>query len=107
MKHRSITPYFNSVINVTVDFCGFLNKTDNNIVAKFIFDMIGKTFPTELLRPCPLATEFKAMNITLDLTPQIASFLKGTYRTAFRMFDSLDDNIFTGIVEMELGNVKM
>jgi len=107
MKHRSITPYFNSVINTTVNFCGFLNKTDNNLVSKFLFDVILRTFPKKLFRPCPLATEFKASNVTLDLTPEIADFLKGTYKTTFRMFDSLDDNILTGTLEMELGNVKM
>jgi Protein of unknown function (DUF1091) len=102
MQHRSITPYFNSVINSTFDVCPFLNGSDKNLVAKFIVSIISKAVPPGFIHPCPYVGPFTAKNVSFEKISELSSFLGGRYRAINRIYDHKDDNIFTGNFEFDL-----
>ncbi|CRK94397.1 CLUMA_CG007904, isoform A [Clunio marinus] len=101
MKHRTLTPYYNTVINNTIEFCGFLNETDKNALSKWLFASIFKTIGKRNLHPCPYSGPIRIVNMTVE-NEMSAQFLKGQYKILFTMFDEIDDNIITIIHETEL-----
>lgn len=101
MQHRTITPYYNSIINKTVNFCGFLNGTDQNVLAKWIIDSIAETLPFGLLHPCPYFGEIRIFNLSV-INDLVAQFLKGHYRVKLRLFDDEDDNILTATHDIDI-----
>lgn len=58
LYRSSVTPHFNSIVNVTFDFCSYLNGTNSNPATKWLFEQQKDVFPPEFFRPCPLK-EFK------------------------------------------------
>jgi hypothetical protein len=102
VKHRTITPYYNQVINNSISLCAFVNGTDNNLVISWILKMIGKTFPKRLIHPCPYDKEFKALNLSVELSPEMSAFLLGRYLMTMTASDAKDRNIITAILEFEM-----
>lgn len=105
MQHRVNThsPFFTVFINTTVDFCRFMNGTDNNNpVMWWIYNMISKTVPQKMLHHCPYHGIFEAMNLTLVPNSRVVQFLRGYYRTFIRFYDGKDENILTIITGVEL-----
>jgi Protein of unknown function (DUF1091) len=103
---KSITPYFNSVINSTLDLCEFVNGTQSNLVTKYFIGIFTKSLPPGFVHPCPYSGEFKLNNISLNLVPESMQFLTGTYKSIMRYFDDKDDNIITVIAIVELKDVR-
>lgn len=102
MQHRSITPYFNSVINTTFNVCQFLNGSDKNLMAKFVLSIVLKSLPAGFIHECPYVGTFAATNVSLEKVSELSSFLGGRYRVINRFFDRKDANIFTGTFEFDL-----
>lgn len=100
LQHRSITPYYNSVINVTMDICGFFNGTDQNMAIKWLVGQYKASLPKGFLQPCPFK-EIKAYNLTTDMNSLMSNFFRGNYRAALRFYDDIDDNIFSTFYSME------
>jgi Protein of unknown function (DUF1091) len=103
---KSITPYFNSVINTTLDLCEFVNGTQSNLATKFFIDILAKSLPPGFLHSCPYFGEFKLNNMSLNEVPQTMQFLTGTYRSIARIYDSKDDNIITSMHLIEAKDVR-
>jgi Protein of unknown function (DUF1091) len=97
-----ITPFFNQVINSTVNFCEFLNGTRNNPVINWLFKMAGESLPPDFIHACPYYGELKAPNVSFKITPEMAVFLLGRYMIGLRVFDVEDGNIFTAFVDLEM-----
>jgi hypothetical protein len=85
-----LTPYYNTIINSTVDMCKFFNGTGNNLIAKWIIDAVSDSLPEGLLHPCPFNGAFKSHNITFQPTEVILQFLKGSYRNIITFKFNLD-----------------
>lgn len=81
-----------------------MSGNENNIAAKWFFELYAKSFPKSFLHPCPFLGELKAYNITADTKKLISTFFTGQYRSTTRFYDEEDDNIFTLILDMELIN---
>lgn len=101
MKHRTTTPFFNTLINTTMNLCSFLNGTDQSVAVKWMMNSITKKLGNDLIHPCPYFGEFKITNLTV-VNAQSAQFLLGRYRVTIRIFDDLDENILTAIHEVDL-----
>jgi Protein of unknown function (DUF1091) len=106
LQLKSITPYFNSVINTTLDLCEFVNGTQSNLATKFFIDIFTKSLPPGFVHPCPYSGELKLNNISMNLVPQSMQFLTGTYKANIRYFDDKDDNIITVIPIIEVKDVR-
>jgi Protein of unknown function (DUF1091) len=102
LQHRSITPYFNSVINATINLCEALSSPDSNLVLKFVMSIFKKSLPPGFFHPCPYTGEFKSKNMSFENVPELSSFLGGTYRSINRFYDHKDGNIFTAFLEFEM-----
>lgn len=107
IQMKSITPFYNSVINTTLDICGFLNGTSKNIATKWFFDIMTSSFPPGYIHPCPYIGELKGTNLTLNVTPQTPQFLLGTYKALLRYFDDKDDNIISSLHVIDLKDVRV
>jgi Protein of unknown function (DUF1091) len=90
---KTLTPYYNSVINTTLNLCEFLNGTQSSIARKYFLDMFKKSLPIGFLHPCPYFGEVKLINMPMNLVPQSTQFLTGTYRSFVKFYDDKDDNI--------------
>ncbi|CRK94400.1 CLUMA_CG007907, isoform A [Clunio marinus] len=102
MKHRTLTPYYNTVINNTLEFCGFLNGTDENALTKWMIRNVSETkVGKRIVHPCPYFGSIRIANMTVE-NVMSAQFLKGQYKMLFRMFDEKDNDIITTIHETEL-----
>jgi hypothetical protein len=106
LQMKTLTPYYNSVINTTLDLCEFTNGTQTNLATKFTVDILSKSFPPGFLHPCPYFGEFKLNNISLNLTPELMQFLTGTYKSSMKYYDDKDDNIVTFEVIIEAKDVR-
>lgn len=95
MKYRTLTPYYNTVINTTIDVCSYLNGTMNNILASAFYDAFSKTVPKEYIHPCPYFGYYVATNLTPSTNAMALQFLSGKYQVTARFYDDIDDNIFT------------
>ncbi|CRK94399.1 CLUMA_CG007906, isoform A [Clunio marinus] len=84
MKHRTLTPYYNTVINTTLEFCKYLNRTDENALTKWMFASILKTAEKRIVHPCPYFGPIRVFNITLE-NVMSAQFLKGQYKMSFKI----------------------
>jgi Protein of unknown function (DUF1091) len=102
LKHRSITPFFNQVINSTTDFCEFLNETKPNLVLKWVIGMAKEFLPPGFVHHCPYIGNLEAYNVSVTLTPEMSVFLTGRYLLTLRPFDDVDPNIFTAFIDLEL-----
>lgn len=102
LSHREITPYYNSVLNTTIDVCGFFNGTVVNPATKWFFDTIAKTFPK--FPPCPIVDEFKVYNLSINTFSYMFQFLVGNYRAIMRSYDENDENIITMYQFIEVKN---
>lgn len=97
--HRDTTSiYYNTVINNTINFCDFLNGTDNNPLARFFIDEIKDSLPKTFLHACPYYGNVAAYNVTIAQAPQSSMFLQGFHKVKFIFHDKDDDNIFTAIL---------
>jgi hypothetical protein len=47
------SPNYRTLINSTIDVCGFLNGTNNNPLVKWFFSVIRESLPKNFLHPCP------------------------------------------------------
>lgn len=90
-----MSPYYTTVINTTVDACGFLNGSLNNILASSFYDAFAKTVPKEYIHPCPYFGYHIGKNLTPVVTSMALQFLSGKYQVTARFYDDIDDNIFT------------
>jgi hypothetical protein len=63
---------------------------------------MAKTFPPDLLHPCPYNGLFNAFNVTPDISSEMATFMTGYYRMKIRVFDDIDENIVTFLTDTEL-----
>jgi len=97
-----LTPYFNSVINTTGDLCAYVNGTDRNPAIKWMINMIGDSLPKGFIHACPYYREFIAYNATLKLAPEMTVFLLGSYRLSGRIFEKMDENIFTACIDFDM-----
>jgi hypothetical protein len=96
LKYRDITPYYIPVINITLDFCGFVDGAESNIATRWWFDFATSRLPKASIHPCPYfgVTEFP--NVYLDPTKvMISQFFMGTYLATCRFFDEEDENMLT------------
>lgn len=106
VRHKTVTPYYTSVINSTLDICGFLNGTTSNIALKFFFGQFSATAPKGLLHPCPFFGELMAYNISYNINILNAIHIPGTYMTKSHFFDDKDSNIFTLIIVGEVLEIQ-
>jgi Protein of unknown function (DUF1091) len=102
MKHgRGITPYYNTMINSTIEICNVLNGTDPNPIAKWIFDALSEKISKGFFHPCPYVGQITANNVSIETTDVSSQFLRGRYKIFFRAFDEKDDNVITFKLEAE------
>jgi Protein of unknown function (DUF1091) len=102
IKHGGgITPYYNTIINSTVEICNVLNGTDSNPIAKLIFDGVAEKLPKGFLHPCPYVGQITANNVSIKITNVLYQFLRGRYKTFIRAFDEKDENIITFKLEAD------
>lgn len=106
VEHRTTTPYFSTMIDATVDVCGFLNGTADNVLAKWFMAAISRTFPAEYLHPCPYFGYYVLRNITVEVPKVALQFLAGNYRTTALFFDNQDEMIFKLITKAEFIEVR-
>jgi hypothetical protein len=64
--------------------------------------MFTKTLPKGLIHPCPYDKEFKALNLSIEVSPEMSVFLLGRYLMRVTAFDPVDSNIITAILEFEM-----
>jgi Protein of unknown function (DUF1091) len=103
IQHGSgLTPFYNTIINSTINFCKYMNGTDKNPVLKFIKEAIEDKVPKGFIHPCPFVGQIKAYNLSVSLNGVLSQFLKGRYKTVARWFDEKDDNIITFNVGSDL-----
>jgi hypothetical protein len=88
------------MINVTMDICGFLNGTSNNIATKWLFGQYINSLPKGALHSCPYQT-LKLYNMTTDMGALMSTFPFGIYKALARFYDDVDDNMFTLIYTAE------
>jgi hypothetical protein len=84
------------MINVTMDICGYVNGTHDNISAKWFIGQYFKSMALRALHPCPYKS-LKLYNMTTDMSALLSTFLRGIYRGYCRFYDDFDDNMFTTI----------
>jgi Protein of unknown function (DUF1091) len=103
VKHGSgLTPFYNTIINSTIDVCQFLNGTQSNVLLKWIIDSMTHSLPNNFFHPCPYVGRVVAYNASI-LTNTISSqFLKGRYKIFYRAFDEFDDNIISLKTETDM-----
>jgi hypothetical protein len=89
------------MINVTMDICGFLNGTHDNVAAKWLFGQFVKSLPKGTFHACPYKT-IKFCNMTADIGSLMSTFPLGIYKSIARFYDDLDDNMFTTIYSLEI-----
>jgi hypothetical protein len=54
MSYKTTTsPNYRTIINATVDVCGYLNGTNSNPLGKWYFGILRESLPENLLHPCP------------------------------------------------------
>jgi Protein of unknown function (DUF1091) len=92
---RTLTPYYNSVINTTLDFCEFTNGSSKNIAVRWFLGMFQKSLPVGFLHPCPYFGEIRFSNCTIGDFIEAPQFLTGLYKCTTRIFDRKDENILT------------
>jgi Protein of unknown function (DUF1091) len=103
VKHGGgITPYYNTIINSTVEMCKFLNGTNNNPIAKWMIDAVSDSVPKGLFHPCPYVGQVKAFNVSFSTGGFASQFLQGRYKIVIRAFDEKDEEIITFKVGLEL-----
>jgi Protein of unknown function (DUF1091) len=96
IKHGGgITPYYNTIINSTVEVCEFLNGTQNNPLMVWTFAAMEDSLPKGFIHPCPYSGHILLPNVTLAANTFTNQFLKGRYKGSTRLFDEIDDNILT------------
>jgi hypothetical protein len=88
------------MINVTMDVCGFLNGTSNNIATKWLFGLFLKSVPKGAFHACPYKS-LKLFNMTTDAGALMSPFPLGIYKSITRFYDDEDENMFTAIYSME------
>lgn len=103
MSHRDgIRPIYNEVMNLNLNFCGFMNGTESNLMMRLLLETVKDTAPKGFFHPCPFYKDFVAYNVSLVELPVLVQFLLGRYRTVMRFSDRKDSNIFTAFFEFEL-----
>lgn len=104
IRASTVSPHYSVVINSTVGVCSFLNGTDRKSpLMSFIYQLIERTFPQELLHPCPYIGAFEMKNVSILPNRNLAQFLGGYYKLNVRMFDEKERNICTITSRIELG----
>jgi Protein of unknown function (DUF1091) len=93
--HQDPSSNYNTLINSTLDICGFFNGTQNNPLSNFFFNAFKDSLPKGLFQPCPIKGEYKALNMTLNGISQMMQVLAGSYRTITRFYDEKDENLIT------------
>lgn len=53
VSYKTTTNSYRSVINSTIDLCGYMNGTNSNPLAKYAMDMARNSVPPGLIHPCP------------------------------------------------------
>lgn len=106
LQMNTITPYYSSVINTTLDICAFFNGTSSNIATKWFLSTFAQSFPAEFIHPCSLIGEIKAYNLSFNEFPQQLQFLTGTYKAFTKFYDDKDDNIITSKLYVDVKEVK-
>lgn len=104
IRVNAISPFYNNLINYTINACQFLNGSDsNNPILRWLIEMVQQSLPTGFLHSCPYFGIVQAYNVTVvPVERLIIQFPKGYYRTISRAFDDMDDNILTGVADIEL-----
>jgi Protein of unknown function (DUF1091) len=103
VKHGGgITPYYNTIINSTIEMCQFLNGTDSNPIAKWMIDAVSDFVPTGFFHPCPYVGQVKCSNVSVASLRLFSQFLRGRYKMFVRAFDEKDENIITFKLGIEL-----
>lgn len=106
-EYRSVTPYYSTIINTTVDACAFLNGTMDNPLAKYFQAALTKTIPAGYIHPCPYYGYYRFENLSIDV-PQVGlQFLSGNYKTTNVFYDNIDDLIFKSITKAKFLDVRM
>lgn len=101
LEHRGLAPYFNTVINATLEVCRVLNSTENNVMTKWLIGLFEDSLPKNLIHPCPYFGYYQISNVTLNANKSISIFPFGIYRGTTINYDNQDDNIMTIVYELE------
>ena len=72
-----------------------MEGVDTNPILTWMLASMGDTLPKHLIHPCPYFGPQKASNVTISSEGFTAQFFRGRYKTIFRWFDDIDDNIIT------------
>jgi Protein of unknown function (DUF1091) len=95
LAHQDPSSNYNTLINSTLDICGFFNETQSNPLSNFFFNAFKDSLPKGLFSSCPIKGEYKTLNMTLNGISQMVQVLVGSYRTITRFYDEKDENLIT------------
>jgi len=89
------------MINATSDICGFLNGTKNEVLTKYIIEIIGHHMPKGLLHPCPFVGYIECYGLNI-IGESYHYWPDGVYTYALRLFNRKDFNILSVKIEVEV-----
>lgn len=86
----------------SIAVCSFLNGSEGNAPLKWLLDLHRDTLPNDFIHPCPYFGIFAADNITIIPHSWMPQFFSGEYKSSLRIYDRVDDNIFTFLSETDI-----
>lgn len=85
-NYRTIVDY------ASLRICEILEEGKSNIFIQQLIE-VTRSVAADLLNCCTKSGDFSMMNVTLNNSTFLALFPSGNYKTSFRYFDHIDDNI--------------
>lgn len=120
VSYKTTTNSYRSIINSTMDICGYLNGTSSNPLAKYYVDMVRNSVPPGFIHPCPYSVSRYIINWKWSLSKkyilkgviQLSNYSvtknfhgllypDGIYKLIVRYFYKYDKNIATILVITE------
>lgn len=84
--------YSNIVVYESLRICKILEDGKSNIFVQQLIEAT-RSVAADILNCCSKSGDFSMTNVTLNNSSFLALFPSGHYRTSFRYFDHIDDNI--------------
>jgi hypothetical protein len=94
------------VVDTSFDLCKYFSTSKVNPSIQWFAEILQKSLPQDLLKPCPFSGEIKGYNLTLSGFTKVLNFFPGTYKTIMRFHDTKDFNVMTAnlVTEMKMTN---
>lgn len=76
----------------SIQICKILEDSKSNIFVQQLIE-VTKSVAADLLNCCSKSGDFSMRNVTINNSTFLTLFPSGNYKTSFKYFDHIDDNI--------------